>query len=949
MKKVKTIKKLIEVALPIDDINKAAIHEKAVKQGHPASLHLYWARRPLAAARAILFAQIVNDPSETIKGDKRLKETKIKIQLERERLFEIIRELVKWENINNKDVLGRAQREIEKSFEFDKSLNPNAMELFKEFPVIQDPFAGGGAIPLEAQRLGFKAVSTDLNPLPLLLNTAMTELPSRIPKAKPIGPEIDQLRQRVINFEGGGLASFKEDLLRYGELVKSNAYEKIREFYPSVDCEGAKNGTGKIISWIWARTVTSPNPAAHGKHVPIVKSFILSKKKGKCAWVEYNIDENMDYAFTVKTGKELPDQLKGTVGRKGAECILTGSPIPLSYIREQGKNKCIGFKLMATVVEGERGRIYLSPTKKMEELAESVPDVDYPTSDIEHWAGCTNCVVYGYEQFHELFSKRQLLTLTTFSDEIKQVYKEILEKGVLSGWNKEEADNYATLISIYLTFALDKMADLGNAFCAWEPIAQCPRHLFGKQAIPMVWDFAEANPFSNSSGSWTTFVKGIIKGIGKLPVDAFPDSLPGIVEQFDAQQPEAIMQNAVISTDPPYYDNVPYSNLSDFFYIWMRRTLRHIAPKFLNTIHVPKSPELVANQFRHGGKEQAERFFLDGMTNVMTNMANNSHPAFPVTIYYAFKASETRGANTSSSGWETFIEAVINSGFSITGTWPLSTENATRMRGQGANALASSIVLVCRKRNASGEVVTRREFQRELREELPSSLESMIGGDIGVSPLAPVDLAQAAIGPGMAIFSKYDAILESDGSKMSVHDALILINRAITEYLNPDSGNFDSDTLFCDDWFSQYGWSAGSFGEADTLARAKGTSVDGVRDAGVIESGAGKVRLLKWSEYPSDWDPKTDNRTPVWEACHQMIRVLNEQGEAEAGALLARMPEQGEYIRQLAYHLYTLCERKKWAEEARAYNELIGSWHAIVAASQEAGERGSQSELGFDF
>lgn len=422
----------------------------------------------------------------------------------------------------------------------------------------------------------------------------------------------------------------------------------------------------------------------------------------------------------------------------------------------------------------------------------------------------------------------------------------------------------------------------------------------------------------------------------------------GLAVQQDAATQD-ISRLKVVSTDPPYYDNIAYADLSDFFYVWMRRTLKNIYPEIFSTLAVPKSEELVAAAYRHGSKEAAEQFFLTGMTSAIKNIADKAHSSFPVSIYYAFKQSETKDGATSSSGWETFLEAVISAGFSIDGTWPMRTEMANRMVGSGANALASSVVLVCKKREIESESVSRRQFQRELREEMPEALEAMIGGSTGASPIAPVDLAQAAIGPGMAIFSKYEAVLNQDGSKMSVHDALILINRAITDYLNPDSGNFDNDTLFCDDWFSQYGWGQGQFGEADTLARAKGTSVDGVRDAGVIESGGGKVRLLKWSEYPTDWDPKTDTRTPVWEACHQMIRVLNQQGEAEAGALLARMPERGEHIRQLAYHLYTLCERKKWAEEARAYNELIGSWHAIVAASHEVGHRGTQSELGLDF
>lgn len=942
MTEIKVPKKLIEVALPLDDINAAARHEKSVRQGHPSSLHLYWARRPLAAARAVLFAQLVNDP-----GGKRgwgPGRPKSVVEKEREQLFQILRELSKWENIDNRELLKAANEEIIRSFKETKELNPEHPSLFDQLPAVQDPFAGGGAIPLEAQRLGLQSISSDLNPLALLINKAMLEMPAGFNGVEPIGPPRSEGAQSDLDFKKDDLSGFTEDLFRYGELIKKRAYDRIGEYYPEVASGEAGSKRRKVISWIWARTVESPNPAANGAHVPLVKSFILSKKKGKSAWIEYSINDDMSYEFHTKVGSEIPSDVRATVGRKGATCILTDTPISLAYIREQGKQKKLRYRLMAVALEGEKGRIYVPPSPEMAKIASSVTPSDYPTTDIDHWAGCTNCVVYGYEKFHELYTDRQLLALETFSNEITRVHQEVVS-AASKQMSQEKSERYAEMICIYLAFALDKMADLGNAFCRWEPIAQCPRQLFGKQAIPMVWDFAEANPFSNSSGSWLTTVKGIAKGVPRLPASVLRSITRGEVYQFDAQEEEAIADNVVISTDPPYYDNVPYSNLSDFFYLWLRKTLKGILPDFLQTINVPKMPELVANQFRHGGREEAERFFLDGMTTVMSNMATQSHPAYPVTIYYAFKASETRGANTSSSGWETFIAAVIEAGFRITGTWPLNTENASRMRGQGANALASSIVLVCRKRDDTAGQISRRDFQRELKNNLPVALEAMTGGSEGASPIAPVDLAQSAIGPGMAIYSKYESILNQDGTKMSVHDALVLINRSITEYLNPEGGNFDSDTLFCDDWFSQYGWSDGNFGEADTLARAKGTTVEGVRDAGVILSGKGKVRLLKWGEYPIDWDPKTDNRMPVWEACHHMIRELDQNGENGAGALLARMPDRGESIRQLAYHLYTVCERKSWAEDARAYNELIGSWHAIVAASYEVGHREEQIGL----
>ena len=559
--------------------------------------------------------------------------------------------------------------------------------------------------------------------------------------------------------------------------------------------------------------------------------------------------------------------------------------------------------------------------------------------------------MYGMKTYGDLFTSRQLIALTTFSDLVQKTREKVIEDAKAAGMADDGvgldqrgagAMAYGDAIATYLSLATSRWADLSNSICTWNNSNQNVRALFSRQAIPMAWDFVELSPFSNV-GSWFATVENINELFDNLVCQN-----KGVADQKDAQSQD-IGMTKIICTDPPYYDNIGYADLSDFFYLWLRRSLRPIFSTLFSTMTVPKAEELVATPYRHGSEEKAEQFFMDGMTQALHNFVEQTHPAFPVTIFYAFKQSETKDQGTASTGWETFLEAVIRAGFSITGTWPLHTERKERSVASNTNALASSIVLVCRKRDARADTISRRQFQRELREQMPEALETMIGGASGQTPVAPVDLAQAAIGPGMAIFSKYAAVLNQDGSPMSVHDALILINREITEFLNPDSGDFDADTLFCSAWFDQYGWGTGSFGEADILARAKGTSVDGVRSAGVIKSGGGKVRLLKWEQYADSWDPKTDTRVPVWEACHQIIKVLNQHGETEAGTLLAKMPERGEPIRQLAYHLYTLCERKKWAEEARAYNELIASWHAIVAASFEVGHSGTQTELGFSF
>ena len=556
-------------------------------------------------------------------------------------------------------------------------------------------------------------------------------------------------------------------------------------------------------------------------------------------------------------------------------------------------------------------------------------------------------MVYGLDTFGKLFTKRQAATLVAFSDLIADASTKARTDALKAGLKEGDelsaggrgAKAYAQAIAVYLSFALDKMADLGNNLVRWEPIAQCPRQLFGKQAIPMVWDYAEANPLCSSSGSWEVFVDGISKAFSKS-FDNAANVNSGTVSQADAQT-QSISAMKVVSTDPPYYDNVPYSNLSDFFYIWMRRNLRSIYPDIFSTKVVPRSEELVATASRHGGKDEAEIYFVEGMTLAMRNLAQKAHPCFPVTIYYAFKQSETSDGGTVSKGWETFIQSVIRAEFSIVGTWPIRTENASRMRGQGSNALASSIVLVCQKRSVEAATISRKEFLRELKDELAEAVDAMIGGAEGISPVAPVDLAQAVIGPGMAIFSKYSAVLEADGSPMSVHTALTLINRMLTE----GTDDFDADTQFCLGWFDEQGWAAGDFGKADVLTRAKGTSVDHVKSAGVVEAAGGKVRLLKPTEYPADWLPENDNNTPVWEALHQMIRQLRSAGETASGSLLAGMPQRAEPIRNLAYRLYTLCERKGWADDARAYNELITSWPSIEAASHEKGHYGSQANL----
>jgi len=965
---IKTPKKLIEVALPLDDINIACAREKSIRHGHPSTLHLWWARRPLAAARSVIFAQMVNDPGYERHLGRGV--NKKDAQIERERLFTIIRKLVLWENTNNEEVLAEAREEIWKSWRETCALNkshPDAASLFnpEKLPAFHDPFAGGGALPLEAQRLGLESYASDLNPVAVLINKAMIEIPPKFSGLAPIGPLPPATNKKTATnnvFEDwSGAKGLAEDVRRYGYWMREEAFKRIGHLYPQVDLNTGlpvfssdikikgEGNAATVIAWIWVRTVKSPNPAFSHVDVPLASTFILSSKAGKEAYV-HPVIEGDSYYFEVHRGKPPESAKNGTKLARGANfrCLLSDTPIQPNYIKSEGIAGRIVQKLMAVVAEGTRGRTYLTPTHEMVTIAAQAkpawrPETDLPVDPRNFWT-----LSYGLTKFGDLFTPRQLVALTTFSDLVSEVRVKVKADASLAGMTDDNksldvggtgATAYADAVAVYLAFALDKMTDLGNSLVRWEPIAQCPRQLFGRQAIPMIWDFAEANPFSSSSGAWLTFLDGVVKAFVKA-FGSVPLWFKGISQQADAQY-QNISNNKVVSTDPPYYDNIGYADLSDFFYVWLRRVLRPVYPELFVTIAVPKAEELVATPYRHGNKENAEKFFLDGMTEAMHRLTEQVHPAFPTTIYYAFKQGDTTDIGTGNTGWETFLEAVLRAGFAINGTWPMRTENEGRMIGQGTNALASSIVLVCRQRKTNATTISRREFIRELKEELTEAIEVMIGGAEGISPVAPVDLAQAVIGPGMAIFSKYAAVLEADGNAMSVHDALVLINRTVTE----GGDDFDADTQFALSWFDEQGWSEGEFGKADVLARAKGTSVAGVADAGVLETGAGKVRLLKWAQYPEAWSPENDNRTPAWEALHQLIRVLNQHGESAAGNLLSRLPERSAAIRQLAYRLYTLCERKGWAEDARAYNELIGSWTAIIAASLDVGHKGEQMGL----
>jgi putative DNA methylase len=968
---VKIPKKLIEVALPLDEINAAAKREKSIRHGHPSTLHLWWARRPLAAARAVLFAQLVNDPGyERELGRGVNKEA---AEAERKRLFEIIKKLVLWENTTNEEVLAEAREEIWKSWRETCALNkkhPQAQELFDPdiLPAFHDPFAGGGAIPLEAQRLGLEAWASDLNPVAVLINKAMIEIPPKFAGRPPMNP--DARKQKRVASEWKGAAGLAADVRYYGQWMRDEAEKRIGHLYPKVrvteemaeERPDLREYVGEdltVIAWLWARTIKCPNPACRGR-APLLRSFSLSKKKGREAYVEPEIDRAIP---AVKQFKVRFDDtagfdgnarfngllwfdgkiLQSTTDSKGARCIFCATFIKKPELREIATKYGLEAIPVAVVAEGRKGRVYLSSDAitipDIEKPA--VPEVDRPMTNDRRWFSPP---LYGLPNFSDIFTPRQLVALTTFSDLIGEARAQVLADALAAGMpddgrglegGGDGATAYADAVAVYLAFAINRLAMTGCSLVRWNSVGEKAQHAFGRQALPMVWDYAEPNFLGKSTGCLDAAVFCEYD-----PLKELGEKATGFSLQSDASNQET-SQNKIVSTDPPYYDNISYADLSDFFYVWLRRSLKPVLPSLFATIAVPKAEELVATAYRHGSKEAAEAFFMDGMTEAMRRLAEQAHPAFPVTIYYAFKQSETKGNDTTSPGWESFLEAVLKAGFAVTGTWPMRTEMKTRQVAMNANALASSIILVCRRRDLSAPPVSRREFLSELKATLPEALDEMTA-----SSIAPVDLAQASIGPGMGVFSQYSAVLEADGTPMSVHDALVLINRELDAYFSNDSGDVDADTRFCLGWFEENGWKEGKFGDADVLARARGTTVDGVREAGVVEAGGGKVRLMKWSEYPEDWEPETDSRTPVWEALHHLVRVHQcDGGDAGAAALLARMPGRAAAIRQLAYRLYTLCERKGWAEDARPYNELITSWGAVEAQTPAMIEKTPQKTL----
>jgi len=905
-------RKLIEVALPLDAINAESAREKSIRHGHPSTLHLWWARRPLAAARAVVFAQLVDDPSS---HPDRFP-TEDDQHRERKRLFGILERLVPWEASNDDKVLAEVRAEILKSCN-------------GKLPTIIDPFGGGGAIPLESARLGLPTVTGDLNPVAVLIQKAMLEIPHRFTNKPPIHPNA-KAKQTVWN----GAEGLAADVEAYGQWMREEAFKRIGHHYPNVTLDDGSQATP--IAWIWARTVKSPDPAWPA-HVPLVRSWELRRRPGKPSiWIKPTVDhKTKTITYSIQEGGKPQE---GTIGRKGGVCLATGTAMPFTYIRERAKAGEMKESLIAVVAEGASGRKYVSGSLTSPTV---LPGFEIPSfGELPKNPRDFKTPNYGLTTWSDLFAPRQLLALTTFSDLIPALHAKVKIEAASLGTDTTPLRDggagstaYADAICTYMAFVLDRLADRGSSICTWDATREMSRNVFARQAIPMAWDFAENNPFSDSSGNWLSALDWVTRVIENLKPHAIATSI-----QIDAAANLARHSPSVLSTDPPYYDNISYADLSDFFYVWLRRNLSAIWPNECATVLTPKAEELIANPYRAGSKDAAKQHFEDGMKVVFTAAAKHAEVDYPAAIFYAFKATETDDSGIASTGWETFLAALLESGWAITATWPIRTEMQTRVgMSAGDNMLASSIVLACRKRSVEAPLATRSELVAALKKEMREAIRILQQQSI-----APVDLAQSAIGPGISIFSRYSKVVEADGSNMTIRNALILINEVLAEVLSGEEAQFDADTRFAVTWYEQFGFDEAMFGDADVLAKAKNTTVDKVVRAGIAEAKAGKVRLLRRIELLDDWNPADDKNLTIWEVAHYLIRAL-ERSEADAAALLRRVGlGLGEQSRQLAYLLFQLAERKKRADDANVYNMLVAAWPQLQRLA--AGESGTNDE-----
>lgn len=857
-------KKLIEVALPLPEINDASAYDKMPGIGpHPKGIHQWWARLPLPTARAVLFASVVDDPE----SHPEIWPTEETQNAERERLFDILRRMMGKKLHQAHEIYAEAKEEMLRHCD-------------GRLPAVFDPFAGGGSIPLEANRLGLEAHAGDLNPVAVLLNKCNLELAPRWAEHAPINPEHRGQIGGSANWHGTqGLAA---DMRYYGRIIRERAQAKIGHLYPKVRLPKDRGGGEfNAIAWLWTRTIQCSNPAC-GARAPLIRSFWLVRKKPRFVIARPKLDH---VAKTVSFEIENGDQPeKETTSGKGARCLFCGTSFTKGEVRELAVKYGVDEIPFAVVADGPRGRIYLPSTASEVPVvsAPDVPDVDQPMTNDRRWFSPP---LYGMPNFRDLFTARQLTAMVTFSDLVKEIGKDIRRDSATAALSPEATEAYSRTVTTYLALALDRCADFNNSLCRWSASNEKVMNLFGRQAIPMVWDFSEANILGDSVGAWSTCSKYVADCIEATTAGS---AMLGHARQIDAATGANGITNLLVSTDPPYYDNIGYAVLSDFFYVWLRRTVGVLYRDLFSTLLVPKLHELTASPERFDGdKERAKEHFESGFQKAFTALREKIDRRFPLTVYYAFKQDDEESDSTEddgkssvdlTTGWETLLEALISSGFQITATWPVRASQKWRMVSMGTNALASYIVLACRPRPTGAPHTASTQFRQELKRSLPSALRHLREGNI-----APVDFAQASIGPGMAVYSRYSKIIESDSSGMSVRTALGVINRTLDEILAEQEGDFDAETRWALAWFEQFGMQEGSFGVAETLSKAKNIGMNSLVEAGLVKARAGKVRLLNRTELKDEWD--TASQPTVWETTQYLIRTLEQHGEFAAATM----------------------------------------------------------------
>ena len=931
-------RKLIEVDLPLDDINRESAREKSIRHGHPSTLHLWWSRKPLAACRAVIFASLVDDPADCSDEFP----TEDAQRAERQRLHELIKKLVRWENSSDVNLLAEARYEIARSVarsqtEQEREAPPDKGRpdavldyLNRQAKPIYDPFCGGGSIPLEAQRLGLRAVGSDLNPVAVLITKALIELPPRFANQPPVNPDADPMGltvgkgKRAERVPWRGAAGLADDVRYYGRKMREMAWERIGHLYPNAKLPDG--GEATVIAWLWARTVPCPNPAC-GVAMPLMTTFQASKKRGNEHWMWPEVDrEAKTVSFTMRNLKPPPDvvSVDRTVTRNGATCVACNGAVNLAYVRQQARDGNMGEVMTGVVAEGDRKRLFLTPKVDYPEIATTFKTTWKPSGNLPERALGFGVQGYGFIEWNKLFTERQLTGIGTFSAELMKVGEMVIADGGDVG--------YANAIRTYLALAIGRTANSSSSFSRWQNSGDFVAGVFAMPTLPMLWDFVESNPFCTATQNWLAQVEWIAKVVENLPVNVNH----GEVRQADAAMTIHDYNGPVIVTDPPYYSNIGYADLSDFFYVWLRPLLRDTYPDLFAGILTPKNEEMIAApQF-----ENAEQRFETLMSKTLHLIKQQCSPDFPSSIFYAYKQQEQEREGVASTGWETMLTALVNAGFQIVGTWPMRTERPGRARQIESNALASSVILVCRPREGN-PVASRQQFLSELAQELPSALAALTRE----GHIAPVDLAQAAIGPGMKAYSRYSRVETFAGEPVTVRDALVAINRAIADYDRQEAGALDAATRFCVDWIREHGHGNGSYGVAETLAVAKNVVVDDLAHTHrLLASERGRVSLLPLECYEPERPPPRERGLPLpltaWEGCFRIAYHLGREGEggqgiAGAGQVARQMGSDADGVERLARILYNYYDRKGDSANAVIFNNLVTAWTDIMEKAQE--------------